>query len=297
MFVFLHVPKTAGLTLDHIIMQQHQARGSRFPFYKPGVWDPQEAACQQDATEVFYGHLHLGVHRYLTRPVTYYTLLRDPVERAISHYYFSLHNCLLAEGHPDQQRALEGKLTLEYYVSSGHCREMDNPQTRLLAGESGLYDRVPFGHCTGALLEEAKDHLRENIHVVGLTEQFDASLLLIQRLCGWRTPYYVKHNVTLARPRQTEVSATALAAIQERTQLDRKLYAYAVELFQEQVDQQGSPFRGDVRRFQERNRRYGRWMARWNRVTRKQRRILWSVSDLLSQRRPIAPRPGPDPGI
>lgn len=128
---------------------------------------------------------------------------------------------------------LEGRLLLEEYVVSGYCAEMDNGQTRLLAGESGLYDRVPFGECTPALLEQAKHNLSRKMGVVGLTEEFDASLLLIQRLCGWSPPYYLSRNVTFQRPQRADISLEALHAIEEQTMFDRQLYDYGVQLFQE----------------------------------------------------------------
>jgi len=38
------------------------------------------------------GHFEFGVHKYLYRPYTYITMLRHPIERAISWYYFVKQN-------------------------------------------------------------------------------------------------------------------------------------------------------------------------------------------------------------
>lgn len=170
-FVFLHVPKTAGQPLISIIEDQHP---SRWSILKEDAWDPKAAAqaliswnkAHPHAAQIFCGHQHYGVDAHLPFPVTCYTMLRDPVERAISHYHYVLRKYILSgtrEGeknnHPDKQRVLKGELSLEEYVLSGCCPEMDNGQTRLLAGGLGLYDRVLFGQCTPDLLEQANHSL------------------------------------------------------------------------------------------------------------------------------------------
>jgi hypothetical protein len=278
MYIFLHIPKSAGTTLRTVIEDQYTTRWSRVSAYKDDIPSPRWAAeevlrrspKQQDAAQILYGHFPYGSHPYLPSPASYYTILREPVDRVISHYYYVLHKFLLPDkSHPDRQRFLDGELTLEYYVSSGYCREMDNCQTRLLAGEAGLYENTPFGHCSQALLEEAKRNLRENIVLAGLTEQFDATLVLLQRLCGWRTPYYIRQNVTASRPHRSELAPDTLAVIEEWNRLDLQLYEYGVGLFQERVAQQEPSFAADVRAFQERNRRWGRLVLQYRRLTRR----------------------------
>ena len=302
MFVFLHIPKTGGKTLVSVIEDQHTARWS---VCKRDEWNPKAAAqvvseenqAHPNALQTFHGHQHYGVDTYVSAPVTYYTILRDPVERAISHYHYVLHRYILSDrldgaknNHPDRQRVQQGRLTLEDYVQSGYCEEMDNGQTRQMAGKSGLYDRVPFGECTPDLLEQAKRNLSTRMGVVGLMEEFDASLLLIQRLCGWSTPYCLSHNVTPHRPRRADISPQALRAIQERTVFDRQLYDYGVQLFRERVAAQGPGFADDVRRFGERNRRYGAWHVRRAAVLRTMRQAGRFASDRLPWRSSRIPK-------
>lgn len=303
MFVFLPVPKTAGQTLLSIIEDQHTAHRSVF---KQDAWNPKDAAqavrersqTHQNTLQIFYGHQHYGADAYLSAPVTYYTMLRDPAERAISHYHHVLRKYILSDrlegaknNHPDRQRVQQGGLSLREYVSSGYCPEMDNGQTRQMAGQSGLYDRVPFGECTPALLEQAKTNLRRQMGVVGLTEEFDASLLLIQRLCGWSAPYYLSHNVTPHRPRRADLSPDTLRAIEEQTVLDRQLYDFGVQLFHEQVAAQGPGFADDLRRFQERNRRFGAWHVRRAALSRTLRQAGRFASDRLPSRSQLAAPP------
>ena len=66
------------------------------------------------------------------------TMLRDPVRLAVSQHRYVLRT----PGHRHHERA-QG-MTLEEYVASGFALEMDNSQTRAIAGDIG----TPYGGCT-----------------------------------------------------------------------------------------------------------------------------------------------------
>lgn len=127
--------------------------------------------------------------------------------------------------------------------------------------------------------------------VVGLTERFDASLLLLQRLCGWAAPDYLSHNVTPNRPCRADLSPAALRAIEKRTVLGRELYDYGAQLFGAQAAARGPEFADDLRRFQERSRRFGVWHVRKAAALRKVRQARRFAFDRLPRARfrPAAP--------
>ena len=68
-------------------------------------------------------------------------------------------------------------------------------------------------------------HLRERFAVVGTSDRFDESLLLMAKRLGWRLPYYARQNVAPRLAHDTDISATALRTIRLRNQLDLQLYA------------------------------------------------------------------------
>ena len=91
---FLHIPKCAGSTLSFEIIKK-QFKPDQFIFFYdlgyPVVVDRLKgmSRSEQEKIECVAGHLFFGIHRYyIARPTTYITILRDPVERVISHYYF-----------------------------------------------------------------------------------------------------------------------------------------------------------------------------------------------------------------
>ncbi len=105
--------------------------------------------------------------------------------------------------------------------------EMDNGQTRRLAGEM---DR-PCGSVNAEMLERAKSNLA-GFAVVGLTERFHESLLLLQRAFGWTLDASPPRNVGQNRPRRSELSGDALKAIERSNYFDAELYRFAAGLFE-----------------------------------------------------------------
>src|ERR1700736_69783 len=83
-------------------------------------------------------------------------------------------------------------------------------------------------------LERAKDNMRKHFCVVGLTEEFGASLLLIQRFAAIKVPFYRKQNVAPENARSDALDAETLGMVREANALDAELYEFGRELFNEQ---------------------------------------------------------------
>ncbi len=49
------------------------------------------------------------------------------------------------------------------------------------------------------MLEKALENIEKHSSFVGLLEQFDESLILLQDIYKWRTPFYKTQNKTKAR--------------------------------------------------------------------------------------------------
>ena len=172
------------------------------------------------------GHVPLGIREYLPRHVPkerdlrFFSFLREPADRTLSHY-FAIRDAEGGYGLPP----LEADATLEDALAGGYLH--DNLQTRML---SGLPE--PFGEVDDEMLEQAKRNLRDGLACFGLTERFDESLVLAKRRLGLRsTLYRSSGRVNTSRPRGDEVPEELHRAAERCNRYDIELYRYAEQLF------------------------------------------------------------------
>jgi hypothetical protein len=258
LIIFVHLPRTAGTTLRYIIERQYDSSGI-VNLYESEFGEEVAAipSRQLDRCYVIMGHFYFGLHTLLPKPSTYITLLRDPVERVISHYYYA--GQAPAHYFHDAARKLSLKEFVEYCsrcsnesgASLGYCS--DNDQTRQLAGRCGV---PSCGRSSEELLSIAKKNLGECFAVVGIAEEFDRSLILMKRILGWSNPFYTKQNVTRRRAGKEDFAPEALKIIEAYNALDMELYRYGTNLFHENIRAQGRSFEDELQRFKRLNRAY-----------------------------------------
>ena len=140
---------------------------------------------------------------------------------------------------------------MEEYIRSGIALEMDNSQTRAIAGDIG----TPFGACTADILETAIQNLTQYFAFVGVTERFDESLVMLRATFGWRNVFYVSANVARARRQPT---ARERELVEAHNQLDLQLYRWVSDRFDQALCRQPG-FQADLRRFVRRNALYQPW--------------------------------------
>jgi hypothetical protein len=222
--VFVHVPKTGGMTLASILARQFRAAAA----YQ--LEGPLTAARQElrrlplerlRNLRLVGGHVPFGLHECLPRPARYVTLLRDPVERLVSVYYYGR----LRPEWPIHRQIHDRGWTLDDFIASDAAAEFHNQQTRMLAGGDGLDD------APGAL-ERALEHLGQHFPFAGLMERFDESVLLYREVLGWGAVHYRPENINRGRPRGPQIPAATAAAIERRNALDRALYEAAKPRFE-----------------------------------------------------------------
>ncbi len=205
--IFSHIPKTAGSTIRQIIQNQYEKK-SMIRYLKMGEASEERLA----RMKVLYGHCRFGVHHQISQPFKYITMLRDPIERVISTYYY-------AQRKPEN-RMHERATTMDFMEFIQEEIKQNNPaivnhQTRFVSGEKNPN------------LEMAKHHIQEYYAVVGLTEMFNESIFLMKESLGWDNIDYISSNVTKNRPKQENFSKEAISLIREHNQLDLELYDYA----------------------------------------------------------------------
>jgi hypothetical protein len=258
--IFLHIGKTAGLSLRTILRRQFPSsmvmdlrnpvtdrtrlRRESANAYFAGLPERERAR-----PRLIMGHATFGLHDHIPRPSTYVTLLRDPVSLNVSlyHYIRRTSNHVLHERMNDHP-------TLESFLRSGISLETDNSMTRAIAGDTS----APFGGCTDEMLAAAKEHIETHFSLVGFTERFDESLLLLGRAFGWSSLFYVQVNVAGKQGPSGSIPASTIELIRQQNRLDVELSRWVTERFDARIEADPA-FGEDLRRFRATNRLYRPW--------------------------------------
>lgn len=240
-FCFLHIPKTAGTTARNFLL-------THFPAEQTLILQgtPKEALSvlhERQPHLAYFGHLPYVLLQGFPKLPRLFTVLRDPVERALSHYYFIRQR--LREnrynGPVDKTLLQVCELEIGDFLQQERDRSqviLGELQTRMLADcgaswQLSDYDpRLPPAPLTRADLKLAKERLRQCV-VVGLSHRLHESLELLCAGFGWSLPTELCcENQTASRPKQHELDATTLRILDEITRADRELYEEGVQLFE-----------------------------------------------------------------
>jgi len=232
--LFLHIPKAGGQTLGELVYANTRsatAGSDGDGLFKDGVAylgygflkeRPLEVPghvlplLRREDLRAVIGHFWFGLHEHVARPSVYVTALRDPVERVLSLYYYL---------------RLQDSMTLDRFVAEPPFPEVDNDQTRRIAGAD-----PEVGGCTPALLEAARENLRRRFAVAGTIERLDELAVLLQRKLGWRGPMeWQPRNVNPDRPAAASLPRATVEAIRRRNELDFELWRYASERMDEEL--------------------------------------------------------------
>jgi hypothetical protein len=245
---FLHIPKTAGITFYNIV-RFYFPEGTFAPhFFEAFMQMPLE---ERRALRLIGGHYGYNVEGIFGRQPTYITMLRDPYEQVISHYYYARAepNHLLYE-HAHRHDIVN------FYHDPYVLSQWANLQVCYLAQDidhhayyQRLMQRIPFGTATleratsvlqsrldPALLPLAIERL-DAMRFVGIVERFDDSLRLLFYTLGWPViASYPTYNTTPDRPRRNEMPDGLIDVVKTYYALDVALYEHAAALFARRYD-------------------------------------------------------------
>ena len=169
-FFFMHIPKTAGTTFRKMLHRQApknymwpdqqflRENGNRYPSRKQLVSDYKSELNHP----ILIGHYGMDLLTVLPEDVIILTFVRNPYERILSHIK---HICALDNSFDgDPNKVVEEKLLDILYIQS----KMLQYKPHNNKGFKKLLDNI------------------DRIEFVGLTEEFEKSIALCNKMFGWK---------------------------------------------------------------------------------------------------------------
>jgi hypothetical protein len=213
---FIHPPKSGGSTvISFFDLNKGKDQFINFEWDQHG-WADNRAKLSE--TGVGGGHQSYGIHRILKTPLTYCTILRDPLARQISHYWYAFNgkNGEIVRGasvSAVEALVRRGEISLDEWISESYGGK--NLFVHMLSGQSTADENS---------LKIARENLRKHIRMTGLCENMSEFLIRLCGKTGLRLPFYFETNKTEHSPRsEAPLSEPARRKFIEQNHLDYEL--------------------------------------------------------------------------
>ncbi len=230
--VFCHCPKTAGTSLFRALSDR---LGYRFSYLmrrrRPDLAHLQRRGFAFVSGHAPYGHYwDAGAVNHRTRFITFY---REPRAVLLSRFAHVLrHRQTIPAARrffevelPQRGLAMNSPEAVRLFLERHRefdAGDADNPQTRFAAN-------CPFGPLDESHLDQAKATFAA-MELVGCTERFAESLMMLAQRLGWTELGY--HRLNVSHPWQKAAEDPALLAELDRhLTFDHRLIAWAAERF------------------------------------------------------------------
>lgn len=259
--LFLHIPKTAGITfrrvLEKIIGIERSVEilcpVSTYTF-RPANEDPEISVEEfrrhpmnvQNKIRLMEGHFRYGVHKFIGSSCQYVTFLRDPIDRFVSNYYYQIGKDWGVVHERVKKEFRDFDDYMEHGIERGHFHP--SPVTRWLCDMDVVDDRTT----PEDTFRMATENIKNDFLWVGICESFDESMLTLKKKMNWNhSPVYSKENKTRKRPGQNEVSAKTFELIRKEHSYDYLLFNNMQEQLRQNIAEYGADFQKDLAHFKE----------------------------------------------
>jgi Sulfotransferase family len=234
---FLHIEKSAGTTVRHNLTLNYPAGTflSCNPFSRMGVNGHPKTVngCDEDVYELIAeiqdrerhlrcvaAHLPFGIDRFLTKSVTYFTFVREPVSRCVSCWYYAFQN---RHTTPLWSVLETYDFDLHRILLDNAVPQFSNDQVRMVSGSS----ESEIGE---AVFQLACDIVEERFLLAGAVEYFDSCLKIVASRLKWQNMSCSKLNVG-AKNDTSILPASAEKYFQEANEWDIRFYEWLVKQY------------------------------------------------------------------
>jgi hypothetical protein len=169
------------------------------------------------AFNLIQGHGAHRLLRYADPKIKSATILRDPVDRIISHYYYVLRN---PSHHLYTDVTVKGMSLLDYATSNLSPELCNDYVCRFLQVSAREAEENP-----DETVLRAFNTLQKDFTVIGTVDNLNSAMHSLARIALFRYEFKDgKLNATVDRPKLNEIDPETLHAIAEVNHLDVRLY-------------------------------------------------------------------------
>ncbi len=219
--LFDHLPKCGGSSLN-LYLQAHYSR--RKTFIISGLDPAASVKAFQSLSQsrryeydLVRGHLGREFLNYVHPECVVVTMMREPTNRIISHYYYAKRR----KTHYLHSEIHKLNMTLEQYATSDLSAELRN---WYVAHFSGLVPSDIEANPNDSLAK-AVEVLTARYDIIGFLDEFETFIESLRCVAGLRENYNgIKSNVTTDRPPIQDIPQATIETIKDVNHLDIKLY-------------------------------------------------------------------------
>ncbi|GEN45505.1 sulfotransferase family 2 domain-containing protein [Alkalibacillus haloalkaliphilus] len=207
--IYIHIPKTGGKTMWHLFENQDEL-------------------------------IHIWHNRYfekLNERTTYLTMLRHPVDRVISTYYY------IKQYKRDPLNKIVSSMTLEDFIEIVQDHKIENKRYKSKSDIRNIRYRTVnlstryLASGDPDAIKRAKRNIRRHFAFVGIMDLYFESLYVMQKAYGWDFTSVKRKNVTQGKPKRKEIDSKIIQSIETYNNHDIELYKDAKKVLQKQLNQ------------------------------------------------------------
>ena len=243
---FFHMPKTAGGTLVRGIMRNAQVKWPLDPHYPR----PLALPALSPAAQVWLGgHSAFGLHLLYNAEPTYITILREPVERLITEFFYHHEHNLPGMFIPDDEiipafvRHVEAAphLNAYTYMFSDYCFAKESIEAGQGTWDGSidtafdllrrrnerfgfLSDNIPFQRVD---INDAFRKASNNVHAmhfIGFFDRLDETVAYLSEDFGLNVSLDAAVHQTKWKPKTEDLPGHIQAMLKRKTEADREFY-------------------------------------------------------------------------
>lgn len=226
MLIFTHIPRTGGTTLRSII--SGHIKNFRFidSFSEFSFINDEEL----NSYNFIATHCGYGIFNRISRSHKKVIILRDPIERVISHYFY-LRNL---EDNVSYSSYYAKKLSIQEFIEENNPAvqiSLNNTQTWHLVKDKNIFFRKNYQNKTNSeILDIAIDHLK-TYDFIGITNDLSSVLLELNQAYGWdEVIQELPHMRESHKPDINEIDEKTINSISKKVDLDVYVYNKTKEI-------------------------------------------------------------------